>query len=399
MNLKSFSLFLATTVLLSSTVAPLSQAATPQPITTTTVPTLAMGTHLITRLGDSGNQAGQVSEIASDYDYSSRRLVTAVRTAGNRLKLISWRVASNGDVVRLGDSGNQAGETTQIDIAAGNQVVTASRTASGNLKLISWQVDPASGDISRLGDSGNQAGTASVIKIMQIHPQTYVTAVRTASGNLKLISWYLQPDGSLVRLQDSGNTAGAISEIALSGLSIQDRRHVVTAVRTEQGRLKVILWEVDQQGEITRRGDSGNQAGQARMIRVAKSGNYIVTAVRTAAGRLKLISWDAVATQGGQINLVRVADSGNQAGEIGDNALIYSPRGVTSAVKTASDNLKLIRWHVTPTGTIDRLGDSGNQAGNASLINLTAFSEQTLLVTPLKTSSNRLKLISWEDGI
>ncbi|MEO0394520.1 MAG: hypothetical protein AAF243_00880 [Cyanobacteria bacterium P01_A01_bin.137] len=399
MNLKSFSLFLATTVLLSSTVAPLSQVATPQPITTTTVPTLAMGANLITRLGDSGNQAGQVSEIASDYDYSSRRLVTAVRTAGNRLKLISWRVASNGDVVRLGDSGNQAGETTQIDIAAGNQVVTASRTASGNLKLISWQVDPVSGDISRLGDSGNQAGTASVIKIMQIHPQTYVTAVRTASGTLKLISWYLQPDGSLLRLQDSGNTAGAISEIALSGLSIQDRRHVVTAVRTEQDRLKVILWEVDQQGEITRRGDSGNQAGQARMIRVAKSGNYIVTAVRTAAGRLKLISWDAVATQGGQINLVRVADSGNQAGEIGDNALIFSPRGVTSAVKTASDNLKLIRWHVTPTGTIDRLGDSGNQAGDASLINLTAFSEQTLLVTPLKTSNNRLKLISWEDGI
>lgn len=399
MNLKSFSLFLATTVLLSSTVAPLSQAATPQPITTTTVPTLAMGTNLITRLGDSGNQAGQVSEIASDYDYSSRRLVTAVRTAGNRLKLISWRVASNGDVVRLGDSGNQAGETTQIDVAAGNQVVTASRTASGNLKLISWQVDPASGDISRLGDSGNQAGTASVVKIMQIYPQTYVTAVRTASGNLKLISWYLQPDGSLVRLQDSGNTAGAISEIALSGLSIQDRRHVVTAVRTEQGRLKVILWEVDQQGEITRRGDSGNQAGQARMVRVAKSGNYIVTAVRTAAGRLKLISWDAVAAQGGQVNLVRVADSGNQAGEIYDNALIFSPRGVTSAVKTASGNLKLIRWHVTPTGTIDRLGDSGNQAGNASLINLTAFSDQTLLVTPLKTSSNRLKLISWEDGI
>lgn len=399
MNIKYFTLLLATTALIGS-LAPLTQAATTPILDKPAVlanpaPVLAQASQNIVRKGDSGSQAGTVSEIATAYDYGQRRLVTAVRTAENRLKLISWRVNNSGSVTRTGDSGNQAGVTSRIDLAPG--LVSASRTTDGKLKLISWQLNN-NGDIVRRGDSGNQAGSASMIKIMQIHTNVYVTAVRTANGNLKLISWRLNANGSLSRLQDSGNTAGAVSEISLAGLSYQGNRHVVTAVRSAQGKLKLIVWRVDPNGAITRRGDSGNQAGSARMIRATNSGNYIVSSVRTAAGQLKLITWKPK-LQGGELNLDRVADSGNQAGDIGDNALIQRRGGVTSAVKTQAGTLKLISWRISSSGAVTRLGDSGNQAGTASLINLNVshYTADAPVVTSLKTAENRLKVISWDD--
>lgn len=400
MNIKSFSLLLATTALISGSLAPLTQAATTPILNESTVltspaPVLAQASQNIMRKGDSGNQAGTASEIATAYDYGKRRIVTAVRTAENRLKLISWRVNNNGSVTRTGDSGNQAGVTSRIDLAPG--LVSASRTTDGKLKLISWEIN-TDGDIVRRGDSGNQAGNASIIKVMQIHAGVYVTAVRTTSGNLKLITWRLNDNGSLTRLQDSGNAAGAVSEIALSGLSYQGQRHVVTAVRDSGGNLKLIVWQVNPDGSITRRGDSGNQAGRALLIRAANSSGYIVTSVHTTDGNLKLITWEPK-LQGGRLNLVRVADSGNQAGVIGDNSLIQRPGGVTSAVQTQAGTLKLISWRISSSGAITRLGDSGNQAGTAASINLTSSpsTANAPVVTSVRTAENRLKLISWDD--
>jgi hypothetical protein len=352
----------------------------------------------IFRKGDSGNQAGTVSEIATTYSYGYGQTITAVRTAEGTLKLIGWRVNGNGSVSRTGDSGDQAGQATQIDIASGRLLVTAVRTASGDLKLISWSVGNT-GNINRSGDSGNQAGTASLVKIMQIHSDVFVTAVRTAEGNLKLISWRLNPDGSLTRLNDSGNAAGAVSEIALSGESLNNRRHVITSVRDGQGNLKLIAWEVSPNGTITRRGDSGSQAGNARMIRAEKAGQYTVTAVRTASGDLKLISWALSQNSNGGVSIARAGDSGNQAGAIQDNALLARPNGAVSAVKTASGDLKLIRWRVSSSGAIARIGDSGDQAGSATLVNISPNpnSSQVPMVTAVRTAQNTLKLITWDD--
>ena len=352
----------------------------------------------ILRQGDSGHQAGIVSDIATTYSYSYGQTITAVRTAAGTLKLVGWQVNGNGSVTRTGDSGDQAGQASQIDIAAGRLIVTAVRAANGHLKLISWSVG-SDGNINRRGDSGDQAGTASLVKIMQLHSNIFVTAVRTTEGRLRLISWQLTSDGSLHRLDDSGNEAGAVSEIALSGESINNRRHIITSVRDSQGNLKLIAWEVSPRGVITRRGDSGNQAGNARMVQAAKAGEYTVTSVQTATGDLKLISWLISQNPNGSINIARVDDSGDQAGQIQGNALLQRPDGAVSAVRTASGDLKLIRWQITHAGAIARTGDSGHQAESATLINISANHNggQAPIITAVRTAQNTLKLITWDD--
>jgi hypothetical protein len=348
------------------------------------------------RRGDSGNLAGHVSAIAA-IRHGTRHVVTAVRTQENTLKLISWRVATDGSVTRTGDSGNLAGAASDIDIARGSRYVVACRTGEGTLKLISWNINDA-GAITRAGDSANQAGAATLIKIVSLSASLFVTACRTAEGTLKLISWRLNNDGSLTRLSDSGSAAGAVSEVALTALSAGDGPgRVVTSVRAANGTLKLIVWAVTTAGAISRLGDSADQAGAALMIRAVRDGvGHLITSVRAANGDLKLISW-AISADGAMVT--RLGDSGSQAGGIGDNALMARSPGVISAVRTVEGNLKLIAWQVSASGAISRAGDSYNLAGTASLITLCqeSLAGAAGIVTAVRTASNTLRLITWDD--
>jgi hypothetical protein len=181
------------------------------------------------RRGDSGSQAGFVSEIAA-VKHRSQQVINAVRTQAGTLRLIAWQVNANGSVTRTGDSADQAGAASDISIARNpgtSQYVTAVRTGSGSLRLISWGVNAAGTAMTRRGDSGNQAGAASLIRVVAVRRDRFVTAVRTASGSLRVIGRRLNADGSLTRLAQA--SAGAVSDIAAALVS---GGRVVTAVRT-----------------------------------------------------------------------------------------------------------------------------------------------------------------------
>lgn len=348
------------------------------------------------RMGDSGDQAGAVTEITA-VRHQSRQLVTAVRTSQNSLKLLSWRVNGDGSVTRTGDSGDQAGAASHIDLARGARFVTALRAGNKKLKLVSWDVT-AAGAISRAGDSGEQAGEADSIKVVALTRDLFVVACRTADRTLRLISWRLNADGSLTRLHDSGNAAGAVGEISLIVFRASSRQ-VATSVRDGDGKLKVILWRVAAGGAFTRLGDSGAQAGEATVIRSAKDSlGRLVTAVRAGNDSLKLIGWRVSAD--GQ-TVTRLGDSGDQAGFISDQALMArTDARLVSAVRAQNGNLKLITWSMSAAGNFTRTGDSGEQAGAATLITLC---QETLggaagVVSGVRAGNNNLKLISWADA-
>ena len=197
------------------------------------------------RKNNSDALPGEVSEIAAVRGESAGQIITAVRAASN-LKLITWRATASGPITKLADSGNQAGAASHIDIVHGKRIVTAFRTAGGDLKLISWDVDPITGSITRAGDSGTQAGTASRIKIAIITNTRFVTAFRSGDGRIKLISWSLNADGSLTRLADSGNAGDPAAEISLLRLAITGGsiHNFVTPIIDPAGNLKVIRWNV-----------------------------------------------------------------------------------------------------------------------------------------------------------
>ena len=212
------------------------------------------------RRGDSGDLAGTVQEIVA-VDRPERRVLTAIRTSEGNLRLMAWRINANGSISREDDSGNDAGEASSISMVVINdRALTAVRANDGNLKIISWSV-PVGGPIRRLKDNADQAGRASHITIRSIDNDRFITAVRQSSGALRLIAWRLTADGSLLRLQtsDEKDEEPDVSEIALS---VRAGR-AITAVRTSNGRLKLIDWQV-LESKFDRLSDSGNQGEEVR---------------------------------------------------------------------------------------------------------------------------------------
>jgi len=244
--------------------------------------------------------------------------------------------------------------------------------------------------LCRRGDSGSQAGFVGEIASIKHQTQQVITAVRTQASNLKLIAWRVNSAGSITRTGDSGNQAGKASWISIAKNPTDSR--YVTAVRTGSGNLKLISWNVNSTGtSITRLGDSGNQAGKASMIKIdAVNNNRFVTAVRTGSNELKLIGWRLEANG----SLVRLADSGNAAGIVRDISMVLISNGrVITAVRTDGGYLKNITWQITDSA-ITRLGDSGNQAGSARNICITIDGFDNA-VTAVKQANNTLKLITW----
>lgn len=346
---------------------------------------------MLCRGGDSGDQAGFVAEIAAAR-HRQHQIINAVRTQEGTLKLIAWDVAAGGAISRTGDSGDQAGAASSIAIArntSGSQFVTACRASNGSLKLISWDVNNAGSTITRLGDSGSQAGAATLIQIVAVSQDRFVTACRDSDGDLKLIGWRLQANGSLTRLADTGNQAGEVSEIALTRLA---SNRVVASVRAADGSLKLISWSVSDNA-ITRLSDSANLAGAATMIRAAvDQAGHLVTAVRTASDTLKLIVWRITAAG----VITRLSDSGDLAGETGGHDISMSGVRVITGVRTAAGPLKVIVWQTANNGSVSRIGDSAFLAGSASLITqCEALTGAPPIVTSVRTTTNTLKLISW----
>ena len=388
------------TPVVAGTTLNLSNALTAQDIAfiNTLYPVLGV----VRRSDSTGGGAGRIRDLStiSFRGLNANRLITAVRTSGGKLRLIEWGVSPLGGVARIADSGNLAGAATHIDITRGptsTTFVTACRTSSGRLRLIAWQ--DAGGAITRRGDSGNQAGAATQIKVVALTNTIYVNACRTGAGILRLISWRLNANGSLTRLADSANQAGAVSEIAMSLVRSAGNVHIVaTTVRRSNGRLRVITWRVrSNTGAITRRGDSGNAIGRASEIdtTMAPTGHLLVSC-KTTAPRLRVI---ALSINAAGTTITRRGDSGNQAGGIGKNAIAARPYGAISSVSMRNGKLRLIKWNVSAGGQVTRAGDSGDQAGNVGLVDVMTLSGvgNAPVVAPVQTGSGSLKLLSWDD--
>jgi hypothetical protein len=300
----------------------------------------------ITRRADSGTQAGEAEEIA--LTLMGRRAVTAVRTGAGRLMLISWNAAPGlGSITRLRDSANAAGEATLIASAGlgESMLITACRAGNGRLLLISWRLN-ADGSFTRLADSGSQAGEVSVVALTTIGglAGTAVTAVRTASGTLKLIGWAVAPDG---RIQRRGEAeAGRVGEIEMVRRNSADGNSgVLTAVQAEDGHLLVIAWHVGADGSILRQGDTANAAGQASRLSIATAAGLstsYVASMRNGSGDLQLIAFEV--DRAGRVR--RTGDHRTPGQPVTETNIAGLPDGRVLTATRLRNTLHLNTWTV-----------------------------------------------------
>jgi len=197
------------------------------------------------RRDDSADEAGAVTEISlvrvSPDATGNHRVVTSVRGGDGELVLITWSISTNGRTIkRLSFNHGQAGRVNMIrSVTTSGRLVTSARDSSGDLLLITWNVE-GSGNLTRLADSHGQAGTILDNALMS-RSSGVLSAVHVTTG-LRLIAWRTTAQGALERIADSGDQADEASPIVLCQEPLTGVAPIITAGRTKSGNLELISW-------------------------------------------------------------------------------------------------------------------------------------------------------------
>ncbi|MDO8123784.1 MAG: hypothetical protein Q6364_05330 [Candidatus Hermodarchaeota archaeon] len=294
-------------------------------------------------------------------------------------------------IKRYGESGDTNEFATELVIAKTreNQLLTSIRTKEGRLKLISWQVQ-RDGSILPLSDSGDDGPAVTTIDLAR--RKKIITAYSTASNNLQLASWTVQKDGEIEHVADSGPQPDVVNEIRIAMAS---NTIFVTVCRTNEDNLKLISWRLKKDGTFQRLDEASipSQKISEISVQVITNRKQLVTSVGTDMNLLKLYVWNV--SSKGKIKVL--GDSGFQAGKATMIRSDYLDPHIITSGRAGNGRLKLIAWQISDDGkTITRLSDSGDQAG---IINDNALiSLSGKLVSAVRTSSDNLKLITWHLG-
>lgn len=322
------------------------------------------------------------------------RPMTASRTPNGEMRAFLWELGYFGDLTIL--DADLGGAVQDLSLAVPRNTFDAALaviTGGGNLKIIAY--DLSSHTLTRTAEHNSNLAQA-VVASPAPFSDGIMTAVRTQSGNFKLIAWRVDPQaGTILRLADAdGGAVQALSLVAASGFE-----GVIAAVVTGSGKLKLLTFDVPFGGFAVQRADEFldgdiNAVSIARLGLLPNGEDLVVTASRTDAGNLELISW-SIDWQG---NITRLGDA--QAGAIGEvSASSFATNHVTTAVTTGSGNLKHVVWNVAEDGTITRLVDLEAGAASAVAHSGAAFvlgmlSIESVGVTAISDSSGELKLIA-----
>jgi hypothetical protein len=251
------------------------------------------------------------------------------------------------------------------------------------------EVTGAPSNIVRLGSFLDEKALS--VESTSIGRNRLVTATRTPEKNLRVMVWEIDDDGELKRL--SSIDAGYVSEIALCRLG-NDR--VVTAVRTKTGTMKLISWYISGDGSIERGGSA--EAGMARCISIAAMGGVtnhrVVTALRQSDNTLKLITWYVI--PGAPIT--RMHDI-SVPGEIKMVSIANVPMGnqhhyVATSITTSSAIVKVLVWKIDKFSKLEKVGESGEH-GELGMLQASPVSYGRIAVTG-RGSNGALRLLTFD---
>lgn len=351
----------------------------------------------VIRRTDGEGGAGEVlhtSSLAAAGVNSTAVVANAIQNGSGNYQVVLWRVQDNGVLLRMGDPAGATGgpATSARMVAVGPLYVSAMRDADGELLLITHDAN-----FARLDDSGNQAGEVGDLDIVALDGSRVLTTCISASGRLLNIVWEVQPNGSVARLFDSGVDGSQVRQVSCVVLQQGPTVQVVAILSTDDSsRLVLSTWRVTG-GSVDLMADSGNQMGTADLCQVvlAPTGHLVVVC-RDGSDNLLLIPFT---TNADGADITRVNGGEGRGGEIREVAAIARPYGVLTALISDSGDVLLIKWGVSAAGQVERLGESGTQAGEGTAISVTAlpFPDKATVCTAVRNGSGDLLPITWDD--
>ncbi|HEY1336967.1 MAG TPA: hypothetical protein VGF59_05625 [Bryobacteraceae bacterium] len=255
---------------------------------------------------------------------------------------------------------------TSVVYPEGYLAATAHVTEDHHVRVTSWFAGEkiASGISTLASAKGGEAIFTSIVA-----KQTFLTATNLTSAdvvtavttvdNLHLGAWRLHVDGSQPLSVEHLHGVAAnepAKEVALAAYPPDPATVLVAAIVTPAGDLKLIAWQMQNDGGFTRWLDT--TAGAASEVSCAwVTGSIVVTACKTGSGVLKLIYWQLPASPTDPQTITRLTDiEGGSLPSFGGVSVGHWRAANASAndlgetlvgVRTAAGDLKVIRFHLT----------------------------------------------------
>jgi len=262
---------------------------------------------------------------------------------GLQQKTIMWRLAANGAITRAGSVGHEIALEADADWFASGGAVAAYRDQNGELSVANYDLSdadhPALKKVAR-------AGLAGDLSVCQVSALRVLTALQSGGGNLKLIVWDVNLEWELTRRGDyTPEPASDIDVVAVSS------SRAVAAFSNADGNLKLMVFGISAAGNLTLI-DSYTTGGASEINVVKLSSSRVVVAIRLPnSGYLKLICFD-IAQNG---TLTRRGDYTAGSSRDIDLATVGAAR-VAASVRTNSETCKVILFEVSKDGELTRLG-------------------------------------------
>jgi hypothetical protein len=175
---------------------------------------------------------------------TSNRLVTALQAASGELKSIVWDIIEEPGtaLVRKGDvTGTDIKQVAAIK-ASNSRFDTASRRSDDTLQVIRWEVSDDGLTVKPVlnVDSGRIQNLAAAATF----DDSIVTVVVTEPGNFKAIVWLPDKDNATFTRRSEGE-AGTTTRL---NIDETDSGLIFSGVRTAEGDLRVITWWIGHGG-------------------------------------------------------------------------------------------------------------------------------------------------------
>lgn len=193
-------------------------------------------------------------------------------------------------------------------------------------------------------------------------------------------SFSLSDSGRLGDNVGSGHRTGEIQEVSLAVLS--DTR-LVTAVKTKQSKLRVIAWDVSNDGMTLERRGSWTSSGEPELIQISRiSDTQAIVAFRNENENLEVISFS--------VNLQGDVTKDGEAVRGRINALDHD--ATRSIMRDDDNNLRLIQWQLDGTGAISYQTDNFVEGHPTGRVYDIAYDNG---LSAMRDGSNRLRVIEW----
>jgi hypothetical protein len=296
----------------------------------------------VIQTGSSGLQAQPVAQL--DLTQASK-FVLAYRSPNQQLKLVSWNVSNTGAIYRAGESAAWREPVRQVKVRAlgDDQLLTACILRNRRLKLMSWQLG-VNADFTCLQEFETTVeGVREVAITVQPRPTAepcVITVSRTASL-IVVQTWQISANGT-IRLLGQAELPAQVTQVRAI---LDGAGRLVTAMRSASGQLRLVVWEQQtESASFTPGFDSGAMGECIRRFGIMRSKSGFVTALVTAERRLEISGWVVDSTG----RLQRRAAGGGAAVYAGPVALcseaLEGNAPILAGFCTAQGSFRLTAW-------------------------------------------------------